>query len=97
MLQAQDANICATLINIQAMLTSHMKVIHKELAYDEILMKKYSNLSTHDGLVNLATELDIQYQSLEVVCKNWDATTKIIMDVHKTFLDKHTISVPPMI
>ena len=32
-LQAQDANIQSTLINIQSMLTSHIEVLHKELAY----------------------------------------------------------------
>ena len=57
--QAQDANIWSTLISIQSMLTSHMEVLHKELAYAETLMKKDSHLSTHDGLVDLATQLDI--------------------------------------
>ena len=78
------------------MLTPHMEVLHKELAFVKTLMKKDNQLSTHDGLVDLVVEIDIQYQSLEVACNNWDATLKIIMEVHKTFLDKHTLSVPPM-
>ena len=73
-----------------------MEVLHKELAFSKTLMKKYSHLSAHDGLIDLAIKLDVQFQSLEVACNNWDATLKIIMEVHKTFLDKHTISVPPM-
>ena len=94
-LKAQDANIRATLISIQSMLTPHMEVLHKELAYDETLMKKDNQLSTHDGLVDLAAQLDVQYQSLEVACNNWDTSLKIIMTIHKPFLNKHTISVPP--
>lgn len=95
-LQAQDANIRATLINIHSMLIPHMEVLHKELSYAEIFMKKDPHLSTNEGLVTLATELDIQVKSLEVACDNWDTTLKIIMEVHKPFLNKHTIHVPPM-
>ena len=66
-----------------------MEIMHKELGYAETLL----NLSTLDGLVHLATELAIQIKSLDVVCDNWDPTLRIIMDVHKSFLDKHTIGV----
>lgn len=41
-------------------------MLYKELAFAEILMEKYSLLSTHEGLVDLATKLDVQIQSLEV-------------------------------
>lgn len=58
-------------------------------------MKKANQLSTHDGLVDLSAQLDIQYQSLEIACKNWDASLKIIMEIHQSFLDKNAISVPP--
>lgn len=77
------------------MLTPHMEVLHKKLALAKTLLKKYSHLSTHDELVDLFAKLDVQFQYLEVVCNNWDAL-KIIMEAHKIFLDKHTISVPPM-
>ena len=84
------------MINIQAILTPHMEVLHKELAFAETLMKIDSHLSTHEGLVDLDAELDVQIQSLEVACNNWDATLKIILEVHQIFLDKHTICVLPM-
>ena len=58
-LKAQDTNIWATLIGIQSMLTPHMKVLHKEIAYAETLKKKDNKFSTHDGLVDLASQLDI--------------------------------------
>ena len=45
-------------------------------------MKKDPNLSTIDGLVHLVVELAIQIKSLDVACENWDATLKIILDVH---------------
>jgi hypothetical protein len=61
------------------MLTPHMKVLNKDLAYVEILMKKDCHISTPDGLVNLVVEIDIQYHSLEVACNNWDVALKIIM------------------
>ena len=40
----------------------HMEVLHKELSYGKILLKKDSQLSTHDGLVDLVSWLEIQYQ-----------------------------------
>lgn len=75
------------------MLTPHMEVLHNELAYVETLLKKDPHISTHEGLVTLAAKLDIQIKSLEVACANWDASLKIMMEVHKYFLDKHTIRV----
>ena len=74
-------------------MTLHMEILQKELAFIETLMKKDTHLSTHEGLVHIATELAIQIKSLEVSCENWDASLKIILEVHKFFLDKHTISV----
>ena len=70
-----------------------MEIFHKELGYVETLLKKDPNLSTLDGLVHLAAKFSIQIKSLDVACKNWDAALKIILEVHKSFLDKHTIRV----
>ncbi len=70
-----------------------MEIMHKELGYAETLLKKDLNLSTLDGLVYLATNLAIKIKSLDVACDNQDATLRIIMDVHKSFLDKHIIGV----
>lgn len=78
------------------MLTPHMKVLHKEIAYARTLMKKYSHISTHDGLVNLFGELGIQYKSLEVVCNDWDEMLKIIMEINKSFFNKHIVIIPSM-
>ena len=70
-----------------------MEILNKELGSSKTLLKKDPNLSTLDGLVHLAVELAIQIKSLDVVCDNWNVALKIIFDVHKSFLDKHTISV----
>ena len=77
------------------MLTPHMEVLHKELVYVETLMKKDSQLSTYEGLVDLAKNLEIQVHSLDEACDNWDAALKIIMELHKPFLDRHIVSVRP--
>ena len=92
-LSIEEANIRAKVISIQTTLTPHMEILHKELGYVETLNKKDSNHSTLDGLVHLATELAIQIKSLDVACDNWDATLKIILEIHTYFLDKYTISV----
>lgn len=68
-----------------------MEILHKELGFAETLLKKDPNLSTLDGLVHLAAEIAIQVKSLDVAYDNWDAALKIIMTVHQSFLDKHTI------
>ena len=93
MLHVDEANIKAKMINVQSILTPHIEILYKELAFAKTLMKKYLHLSTHEGLVHLATELSIQIKSLEVACDNWDATLKIMLEVHKYFLHKYTLSV----
>lgn len=55
---------------IQSMLTPHMDILHKELAFVDILMQKGPHLSTLEGLVHLVVELGIQIKSLEVACDN---------------------------
>ena len=88
MLTTKEANIRAKLINIQASLTPHMKILQKELAYAKTLLKKDPNLSTLDGLVHLAVEISIQLKSLDVALDNWDSALKHITILHKRFLDK---------
>ena len=93
MLIAEETSIRAKLIDIQASLTSHMAILQKELAYAKTMIKKDPNLSTLEGLVHLAAESAIQIKSLDVALDNWDVTLKVIMEVHKSFLDKYTICV----
>ena len=45
-----------------------MEILHKELGYVETLLKKDPNISTLDGLVDLAAKLAIQLKSLVVAC-----------------------------
>lgn len=92
-LQEDEAKIRAKLISIQFILTPHMEILDKELGYAETLMKKDPNLSTLDGLVQVTIELSIQIKSLEVACDNWDETLEIILEVHKSILEKYIISV----
>ena len=54
-----EENIKAKLMQIQASITPHLEVLHKKQMYAEIVLKKNPNLSTHEGLVNLAVELAI--------------------------------------
>ena len=56
---SDEANIKAKLIQIESTITPHMEVLHKELAYAKNVLKKYPNLSTLEGLVNLAVEITI--------------------------------------
>ena len=70
-----------------------MEILHKELGYAKTLVKKDPNLSPLDGLVHLVVKLSIQPKSLDVACENWDVALKIILEVHKSYLDKHTICV----
>ena len=95
-LSVDVANIRAKLISIQTTLTPHMDILHKELGSIETLMKKDPNISTSDGLVHLVAKLAIQIKSLEVACDNWDISLKIILQFHKSFLDKNTIDVYPI-
>ena len=78
---------------MQASITPHLEVLHKEQMYAEIVLKKDPNISTHDGLVDLAVELSIQHKSLHIALNNWDAALKIILEVNKLFLAKHGITI----
>ena len=49
-------------MQIQASITPHLEVLHKEQMYAEIILKKDPNISTHDGLVDLVAELAIQHR-----------------------------------
>ena len=60
--------------------------------YAETVMKKDPNISTHEGLVDLVPELAIQHKSLDVALNNWDAALKILLEVNRTFLAKHGIT-----
>ena len=88
-LTAEEANIRAKLINIQASLTPHMEIFQQELAYAKTLLKKDPNLSTLEGLVHLAAETTIQLKSLDVALDNWYGALKHVMALHKPFLDKY--------
>ena len=78
---------------MQASITPHLEVLHKEQMYAEIVLKKDPNISTHDGLVDLAAELAIQHKSLDIALHNLDAALKILLEVNKTFLAKHGITI----
>ena len=77
---------------MQASITPHLEVLHKEQMYAETILKKDPNISTHDGLVDLAAELGIQHKSLDIVLHNWNATLKILLEVNKIFLAKYGIT-----
>ena len=55
----EEANIKAKLMQIKSSITPHLEVLHKEKAYIEIILKKYPNISTLDGLVHLTVETTI--------------------------------------
>ena len=79
-------------MQIQSSIKPHLEVLHKEKMYAETVLKKDPNLSTHEGLVDLAVEIVIQHKSLDIALKKWDAILKVLLEVNKTFLAKHGIT-----
>ena len=79
-------------MKIQSSITPHLKVLHKEKMYAKTILNKDPNLSTLEGLVDLATELAIQNKLLDIALDNWDAALKVLLEVNKTFLAKHGIA-----
>ena len=79
-------------MQMQASITPHLEVLHKEKMYAETILKKDPNISTHDGLVDLVTELSIQHKSLDIALNNLDAALKILLEVNKTFLANYGIT-----
>ena len=66
----EEANIKAKLMQIQASITPHLKILHKEKMYAETFQKKDPNICTHEGLAELAAELAIQHKSLDIALNN---------------------------
>ena len=91
-LLVEEATIKEKLMQMQASITPHLEVLHKEQMYAEIVLKTDSNISTHEGLVDLAIEIAIQHKSLDIALDNWDVALKILLQVNKTFLAKHGIT-----
>ena len=79
-------------MQIQASITPHLEVLHKEKMYAETVLKKDPNISTHEGLVDLVVELLVQQKSLDIALNNWDAALKILLEVNETFLAKYGIT-----
>ena len=69
-LQAKEANIRHKLISIQWMFLSHMEVLEHEHSIAKNLMCQDASISTKEGLVDLATQLEIQIHTLEVAKSN---------------------------
>ena len=80
-------------MQIQASITPHLEIFHKEHMYAETVLKKDPNISTYEGLLDLVVELEIQHNSLDIAINNWDATLKILLEVNKPFLAKHGITI----
>ena len=80
-------------MQIQASITPHLEILHKEQMYAETVLKKDPNISTYEGLIDLAAELAIQHKSLDIALNNWDVVLKILLEVNKTFLAKHGITI----
>ena len=91
-LSTEEATIKENLMQMQASINPHLEVLHKEQMYAEIVLEKDPNISTHDGLVDLAAELAIQHKSLDIALNNWDIALKVLLEVNKTFLAKHGIT-----
>ena len=91
-LSIEEATIREKLMKMQASITPHLEVLHKEQMYIETILKKDPNISTHDGTVDLAAELTIQHKSLDIALNSWDAALKILLEVNQTFLAKFGIT-----
>ena len=65
-LQEIEANIQTILISIQSMFFPCIEVLKHKLSITKNLMSQDENISTKEGLVELAATLEIQLQSLEL-------------------------------
>ena len=92
-LPVEEATIKENLMQMQASITPQLEVLHKEKMYAKTVLKKDPNISTHDGLVDLVAKLAIQHKSLDIALNDQDVALKILLEVNKTFLAKHGITI----
>ena len=88
----KESTTKAKLLQLQASITPHVEILHKEQAYVENVLKKDPNLSTLDGLVHLAAETAIQHKSLKITLISWDVALRMIVEVNSTFLEKYGLN-----
>ena len=69
-LSAEEATIKEKLMQIQASITPHLEILHKEKMYAKIVLKKDPKISPYEGLVDLGAELAIQHKSLDIALNN---------------------------
>ena len=91
-LTTEESTIKAKLLQLQASITPHLEILHKEQAYAENVIKKDPHLSTLDGLVHLAAETAIQHKSLDIALNKWDAALQTILEINSPFLAKYGIT-----
>ena len=58
-LYAQEGNIRTILVSIQTKLMPSLEVLKQEIAKDKVYMKEDVNISIEEGLVDLATRIEI--------------------------------------
>ena len=75
------------------MLLPQMEVMKHELSIVEYLMIRDANLSIGEGLVELAATLEIQMLNLEVAKENWKSALAMTDQVHRSFLEKSSLSI----
>ena len=69
-LSVEEATIKGKLMQIQASITPHLQILHKEKMNTRIVLKKDPKISTYEGLVDLVAELAIQHKSLDITLNN---------------------------
>ena len=70
-LYSQEGNIRNILVSIQTKLMPSLEVLKQEIAKVKDYMKEDVNMSTKEGLVDLATRIEIQIKKLEIARSNW--------------------------
>ncbi len=77
------------------MLIPHLEVMQCELALEKDLVQSHHNISTIDSLIDLVVNLEIKIQVLESIRTTWNHSLTMIIQTHKTFIDKYGLIPSP--
>lgn len=81
-LMANDGKIHSCLLSIQAILTPHLEAIQRKLTKAHKLIQSDPHLSTTEGLVNLATNLEGQIEVLQLASTAWMDALHMVTVLH---------------
>ena len=86
----EEAEIRATLVDIQGMILPNLDALKKHIAHAKTLIHD-TNFSIANHMMELSKKVQIALHASKVLQENWDKIMSLILKVHSNFLSHFVI------